>query len=121
MKRTKLSPDKQELFCSYTAHVTAKGAGYTDHHLGYVYDFLTEVDEVSKRGYNKYRKSHSAEFHLSQKQQVAIGDFLSWCGVQIGVVKKRVREKALEKRSRLDDKAQQILNGFSEWLVKENA
>lgn len=121
MKRTKLSPDKQELFCSYTAHVTAKGAGSPDHHLGYVYDFLTEVDEVSKRGYTKYRKSHAAEFHLSQKQQVAIGDFLSWCGVQIGGVKKRVRAKALEKRSRLDEKAQQILNGFSEWLVKENA
>lgn len=121
MKRTKLSTDKQELFCSYTEHVTAKGAGSPDHHLGYVYDFLTEVEEVSKRGYTKYRKSHAAEFLQSLKQQKAIGDFLSWCGVQIGCVKKRVRAKALEKRSRLDEKARQILDGFSEWLVKENA
>lgn len=121
MKRTKLSTDKQELFCSYTEHVTAKGAGAPDHNLGYVYDFLSEVDEVSKRGYTKYRKSHAAEFLQSLKQQKAIGDFLSWCGVQIGGVKKRVRAKALEKRSRLDEKAQQILDGFSEWLVKENA
>ena len=64
-KGTTLTPDKQELFCSYTAHVTAKGAGTPDHYLGYVYDFLVEVDEVNKRGYIKYRKSHSAEFHLS--------------------------------------------------------
>ena len=121
MKGTTLTPDKQKLFCSYTEHVTAKGAGTSDHYLGYVYDFLVDVDEVNKRGYIKYRKSHSAEFHLSGKQQGAISDFMSWCGIQIGGIKKRVRTKALEKRSRLDEKAQQILNGFSEWLVKENA
>ena len=121
MKGTTLTPDKQKLFCSYTEHVTAKGAGTSDHYLGYVYDFLVDVDEVNKRGYIKYRKSHSAEFHLSGKQQGAISDFMSWCGIQIGGIKKRARTKALEKRSRLDEKAQQILNGFSEWLVKENA
>lgn len=42
-KGTTLTPDKQKLFCSYTEHVTAKGAGISDHYLGYVYDFLVEV------------------------------------------------------------------------------
>lgn len=55
MKGTTLTPDKQKLFCSYTEHVTAKGAGTSDHYLGYVYDFLVDVDEVNKRGYIKYR------------------------------------------------------------------
>ena len=121
MKKTTLTPEKQELFCSYAEHVTAKGAGATDHYLGYVYDFLTEAEDVSKRGYIKYRRTHAAEFSSSLKQQKAISDFLAWCGVQIGGVKKRIRTKALEKRSRLDEKAQQILNGFSEWLLKEKA
>lgn len=120
MNKQKLTPSKQELFCSYTAHVTANGAGSSDHHLGYVYDFLTKVNEVNKREYVKYRKSHAAEFQLSQKQQKAIGDFISWCGVKIGGAKKQLRTKAITKRSELDVKAQRILNGFAEWLAKEN-
>lgn len=117
---TKLSPERQIIFCSYVDHVTAKGAGSYDRTIGYVFSFLCEVEDITKKGYNEYRKRHAAEI-IQYKQGNALQDFMAYCGVQIGSLQKKVKAKALDKRVTLDKKAQEILNGFAIWIVKENA
>lgn len=117
---TKLSPERQVIFCSYVDHVTAKGAGSYDRTIGYVFSFLCEVEDITKKGYNEYRKRHAAEI-IQYKQGNALQDFMAYCGVQIGSLQKKVKAKALDKRVTLDKKAQEILNGFAIWIVKENA
>ena len=101
---TELTPERQKIFCSYVEHVTAKGAGAFDRTIGYVFSFLCEVEEI-----------------IQYKQGDALQNFMAYCGVQIGSIRKKVKPKALDKRVTLDKKAQEILNGFAIWIVKENA
>lgn len=111
----------QSIFCAYAEHVTAKGNGMHDRHLGFVLDFLKEVEDVSKKSYKDYYERHSTEIILWKNQRNALTDFMAYCGVQIGGVKRQARKEALEKRVALDKRAQEILDRFSAWLVKENA
>lgn len=120
-RRSTLPPERQELFCSYVAQVTAKGTGFYDRQIGYVFSFLQDAEEISKKGYKKYYEDHAAELALVENQKTAVRDFLYFCGVQISGQRKRAITKALEKRTELDKKAQEILNGFSAWIEKENA
>lgn len=119
--KTSLPPERQELFCRFTENVTQGCIGMTDRGLGAVFEFLRDAESVDRKGWKAYRKSHSARLSTSSHASSALYDFLAFCGIQAGSRRKKARKQLMEKRSDLSEKAQQMLNDFSEWLVKENA
>lgn len=121
MTKSKLTPERQNIFCAYAEYLTTLGRGAHNATLGYVLHYLLSGCDISKRGYKKYLASNQAYVSTSKNNRHVLLDFLYFCGVKITCRKKRQVTKALDKRTTLDAKAQDILNGFAAWIEKENA
>ena len=111
-----LPADRQAMFCDFVAHVCDVGDranGRNDRILSYVYDFLADVTDVSRRGWRAYEAAHHADLVLHEPKYKAILEFLAFRGITAG------RVAPLSARTELDGKAREILNGFAAYVSQK--
>lgn len=78
-----MDTDRQNNYTSYLGHLSSSGTTYRKIGLAakYVLIFLKEADEISRRGYRRYRQAHASELSTMPGATDAILDFLSFIGV----------------------------------------
>ena len=74
---------RQNNYTGYLGYLSSCGATYRKIGLAakYVLIFLEEADEISRRGYQRYKQAHASELSTMPGATDAILDFLSFIGV----------------------------------------
>lgn len=115
-----MDTDRQNNYTSYLGHLSSSGTTYRKIGLAakYVLIFLEEADEISRRGYQRYKKAHASELSTMPGATDAILDFLSFIGVGYSRAKRKV--KSLEKKEDICARNEKKVNEFIEWLDTES-
>ena len=115
-----MDTDRQNNYTGYLGYLSSSGATYRKIGLAakYVLIFLEEADEISRRGYRRYKQAHASELSTMPGATDAILDFLSFIGVGYSRAKRKV--KSLEKKEDICARNEKKVNEFIEWLDTES-
>lgn len=115
-----MDTDRQNNYTSYLGYLSSSGTTYRKIGLAakYVLTFLEEADEISRRGYQRYKRAHASELSIMPGATDAILDFLSFIGVGYSRAKRKV--KSLEKKEDICARNEKKVNEFVEWLDTES-
>ena len=115
-----MDTDRQNNYTSYLGHLSSSGTTYRKIGLAakYVLIFLEEAEEISRRGYQRYKRAHASELSTMPGATDAILDFLSFIGVGYSRAKRKV--KSLEKKEDICARNEKKVNEFIEWLDTES-
>lgn len=115
-----MDTDRQNNYTSYLGYLSSSGTTYRKIGLAakYVLTFLEEADEISRRGYQRYKRAHASELSIMPGATDAILDFLSFIGVGYSRAKRKV--KSLEKKEDICARNEKKVNEFIEWLDTES-
>lgn len=107
---------RQNNYTDYLGYLSSCGATYRKIGLAakYVLIFLEEAEEISRRGYQRYKRAHASELSTMPGATDAILDFLSFIGVGYSRAKRKV--KSLEKKEDICARNEKKVNEFIEWL-----
>lgn len=115
-----MDTDRQNNYTGYLGYLSSCGATYRKIGLAakYVLIFLEKADEISRRGYRRYKQAHASELSTMPGATDAILDFLSFIGVGYSRAKRKV--KSLEKKEDICARNEKKVNEFIEWLDTES-
>jgi site-specific recombinase XerC len=113
---------RQNMFNEYITYLYSTGSRKYDiiaYYIKSVKNFLEKTESVNRRGYNRYKKNHSAELINERYAKDAICDFLNFRGIGYGKCRKSTSYSPLEKLAVISEKNRKIMNEFIHYLTEE--
>lgn len=122
MKKNCLHPDRQQMLTEYIQSLTTSSVNYDNRgkYIDAVYRFLDSAEEVSRRGWKRWKKAHAEELIYMPWVQDAVCNLLASRG--IGYKPKREqpgKARYIDKIEKRDVRQTDTINGFLLWLENE--
>lgn len=122
MKKTYLDDKRMKMYADFGAHLSASQTSYEyrGRYMEAALYFLTNADEVSKRGYKRFCKSEAQWLVAHGWAKDGILRFLGTKGLGFRKVQAdRPKEHRLEKMEKMDERHKQQIDAFIVWLNNE--
>lgn len=122
MKKTQLTQDKQLILAEYVQSLTTTSVGYDfrGKYIDGVYRFLESAEEVSRRGWKRWKKSHAEELIYMPWIQDAVCNMLASRGIGFRPQKEMAsKRRYIDKLEKRDVRQTETINNFLLWLNNE--
>ena len=122
MKKNCLDPERQQMLTEYIQSLTTSSVNYDNRgkYIDAVYRFLDSAEEVSRRGWKRWKKAHAEELIYMPWVQDAVCNLLASRG--IGYKPKREqpgKARYIDKIEKRDVRQTETINNFLLWLENE--
>lgn len=107
---------KAQLMGEYLITLSSKGLAMCGQRVKVISSFVESPFEISKHGYKEFITAIGAD--LPQSKRHFLTDFLFFCGIKIGGVRKR-KNKVVERMDTLSKANQEKISAFIAWCMKQ--
>lgn len=118
----KLRAERQQMLTDYIAYISTSKGSFEKHgkYIDSVWRFLTDAEEVNRRGWRNYRKEHSEELVYYPWMIEAICDFLTFNGMGMKKTETVKNTKShVSELKKKDVRQSEMINAFILWLQNE--
>lgn len=122
MKKNYLPPDRQQVLTEYIQCLTTSSVSYDyrGKYIDAVYRFLDSAGEVSRRGWQRWKKTHAEELIYMPWVQDAVCNLLASRGIGYKTRKEQPgKTRHIDNLEKRDVKQTEIINNFLLWLGNE--
>lgn len=113
--------NKDKKLSEYVKHMSEKKIPLyvVGRRIVHVNHFIDNSEEISKKGYSKYKKKYAERIALEAYMKDDICDFMNFVGIGFSRKEKVNDEKPLEKLSSINVKNKDLVNNFAYYLNNE--
>lgn len=122
MKKKCLDPERQVILTEYIQSLTTSSTDYAyrGKYIDGVYRFLETAEEVSRRGWKRWKKQHMEDLVYMPWIQDAVCSLLASRGMGYRPMKEQpTRKRCMDKIEKRDVRQTETINSFLLWLENE--